>query len=117
MFLTVTRRVCADTILRLECPLDQLLDVYDIWMGIAEDTQMCTPQAYQGKACTVVKQSDLDNVVNVRELCQNKTLCELSFPNGHSPIVTDSEGKSTPCSIYVLSVTYLCVSKYCTEIN
>jgi len=109
--------VCADSVLYLECPLDQLLNVYDIWMGVAEDTQKCTPKGFSSKACKVNKQSDLDKVVNVRELCQNKTLCELSFPNGHGSAGTNSDGNTAPCRIYVLSLTYLCVSKYCIKIN
>ena len=118
MFLTVTRRVCQNTVLHLECPLDQLLNVYDIWMGVAED-QMCSPSGGYGNptVCKATETSELNNVVNVGELCQNQTLCEFSFPDGQQAAGRTSDGADATCDVYVLSVTYTCVSKYCIEIN
>ena len=116
MFLTVTRRVCADSVLHLECPLDQLLDVYGIWMGIAED-KMCAPKGDSHTACKATDPSDLNDIVNVGELCQNKTLCELSFYSPQTAPGADPDGNAGTCSLNVLSVTYSCVSKYCIEIN
>ena len=116
MFLTVTRRVCPDTVLHLECPLDQLLDVYGIWMGVPED-KMCRPKDDGSAACTVTDPSDLNEIVKVGELCQNKTLCDFSFPSQTTADCHDSDDNSADRTLYVLSVTYRCFSKYCIETN
>jgi len=117
MFLTVTRRVCGGSLLRLECPLDQLLDVYDIWMGVPED-QMCQTDGGSTTVCKATKETDPDNVLDVGDLCQNKTQCEFSFVTGDSAKGIKPDGTiKTSCYLHVLSVTYRCVSKYCIEIN
>ena len=107
--------MCQDTVLHLECPLDQLLDVYDIWMGVAED-KMCSPSNVASTVCKVTEASDLNKVVDVGMLCQNKTLCELSFASGQAVQLANGYAIST-CNLLVLSVTYSCVSKYCIETN
>ena len=114
MFLIVTRRVCGNSVLQLECPPDQLLNVTDFWVGVAED-QMCTPS---GTGATVCKAYHPDQIVDVGTLCQNKMLCELSFYTPQSSTGQTSNGQLiATCNFYVLSVTYSCVSKYCIEIN
>ena len=112
MFLTVTKRMCGDSAVHLECPLDQLLDVYDIWMGTAED-KMCAPKDDNKPECKI---TDASSIVDVGKLCQNKTQCEFSFPSGHVVTILDLF-KNIKCSIYVLSLTYSCTSKYWIEIN
>ena len=114
MFLTVTRIQCANSVLRLECPLDQLIDVNDFWVGVAKD-QMCTPSP---TPATVCKATAPGKVVDVRQLCQNKMLCDLSFYSPKPTSGVDSDGEDVAlCAILVLSVNYSCISKYYNEIN
>jgi len=116
MFLTVTRRVCHNTLLNLECPRDHLLDVYDISMGTL-DLVSCLPLGHSTHTCEVTKPSDQNNIVNITLSCQNERQCEIPFPFMSSVTMTDSEGEEFKCFLATLSLTYNCVSKYCIEIN
>ena len=101
-FLTVTRITCAPDTLHLECPLDTLLDVYNISAGNL-DVEMCPKES--GSAC------DQHDTLDVHDTCQNKTMCDIYVPKPPPTLIL------TACKVMSMRLTYLCYSKYCIKIN
>ena len=109
IFTTVTRTMCALSVMRLACSRDTLIDIYNVTMGNLEPVTFCKGGMRDSVTpCEVTNKTLQYSIVNVEDSCQGKMWCDINFPLN---LVIDT------CPIKTLRLTYFCNSKYCLQIN